>query len=96
MYKTSSKVSTDLHNYNIQKPLEKEDVDFSENHFQNKNERKIIGTDKRYHPKGCNDILWTEQNVLSNEYLKKSDHPDIYGPPCDCGMCGGGGCSRCS
>jgi hypothetical protein len=96
MYKTS-KVSTNLHNCNIQKPLKKEDMDCFENHFHNEeNERKMIGTDKRYHPKGCNDILWTERNVLSIEYLKKSDHPDIYGPHHDCYGCGGSGCSRCS
>ena len=23
-------------------------------------------------------------------------HPDIFGPHCDCGACGGNGCSRCS
>lgn len=91
MYKTS-KVSY-LHNCNIQKPLSQEDVDSSEIHFNNK--KKLIGTDKRYHPKDRNDILWTEQNVLSKEYLRKSNHPDIYGPPCDCGACGGIGCGHC-
>jgi hypothetical protein len=29
-------------------------------------------------------------------YKKIVGHPGIYGPPCDCGACGGHGCSRCS
>lgn len=29
-------------------------------------------------------------------YKKNVGHPDINGPPNDCGACGGGGCSRCS
>ena len=29
-------------------------------------------------------------------YKKFVGYPGIYGPPCDCGACGGGGCSRCS
>jgi hypothetical protein len=28
-------------------------------------------------------------------YKKIVGHPGIYGPPCDCGFCGGGGCYRC-
>ena len=28
-------------------------------------------------------------------YKKFVGYPGIYGPPCDCGACGGGGCSRC-
>ena len=28
-------------------------------------------------------------------YKKIVGHPDIFGPPDDCGYCGGGGCSRC-
>lgn len=29
-------------------------------------------------------------------YKKIVGYPDIFGPHCDCGACGGGGCSRCS
>ena len=29
-------------------------------------------------------------------YKKIVGHPDIFGPPCDCGACGGGGCGHCS
>ena len=35
-------------------------------------------------------------NVFGQFKLQKYlGNPDIYGPPCDCGFCGGFGCSKC-
>lgn len=28
-------------------------------------------------------------------FKKTGGHPDIFRPHCDCGFCGGTGCSRC-
>ena len=41
-------------------------------------------------------VYRSAKSGLFKKNIKKNvGHPDIYGPPCDCGACGGIGCGHC-
>lgn len=54
---------------------------------------QVIGSSGNKKKSQPNDYYFAAKNSFG---MINIDHPDIYGAPCDCGACGGGGCSRCS
>jgi hypothetical protein len=58
---------------------------------QNKDSFRVLRISKNL----SQDVSQHPNSQRCWENLEFSGNPDIYGPHHDCGMCGGGGCSRC-